>query len=136
MEYGNFKEYIFNDTLRIVIFSEITYSCLTAQLSDGSRLPAPFCCPNEVFEIMYSCWEENPHLRPSFSQITKLIYQSGILEDVKHKNEKKMISDKEGLRNETEATSFTHMLDNTSMYEQENEIQNCKSSYVEMKVQP
>ena len=80
---------------------------------------------------MSSCWEVEPHSRPSFSQITKLLYQSSILEDVAHKNKRKMSSGKEDSSLEG-TTVYTHVLSSTSMYDKYREIQSSNSSYMKM----
>uniref|UniRef100_A0A5F8G8A0 Tyrosine-protein kinase n=1 Tax=Monodelphis domestica TaxID=13616 RepID=A0A5F8G8A0_MONDO len=39
-------------------------------LTEGRRLPAPPGCPEEVQEIMRSCWASNPKDRPSFCALS------------------------------------------------------------------
>ena len=36
---------------------------------EGYRLSKPAKCSNEIYEIMTKCWNEDPSLRPSFSEI-------------------------------------------------------------------
>ncbi|XP_013080981.1 tyrosine-protein kinase SRK2-like isoform X1 [Biomphalaria glabrata] len=33
---------------------------------DGYRMPKPDNCPQEVYDVMLSCWQNNAHSRPSF----------------------------------------------------------------------
>lgn len=33
------------------------------------RLPRPDNCPEVIYEVMNSCWNHNPELRPNFSTI-------------------------------------------------------------------
>ncbi|CAN9507027.1 unnamed protein product [Ophioblennius macclurei] len=39
------------------------------QVERGHRMIAPQGCPAEIFKIMNSCWEYDPHKRPSFKKI-------------------------------------------------------------------
>uniref|UniRef100_A0AC35FXV0 Protein kinase domain-containing protein n=1 Tax=Panagrolaimus sp. PS1159 TaxID=55785 RepID=A0AC35FXV0_9BILA len=42
-------------------------------LRSGGRLEKPNECPSELYEIISSCWEENPENRPSFSKLLEMI---------------------------------------------------------------
>jgi hypothetical protein len=43
-------------------------------LTSGERLLHPGeGCPNELYEIMLTCWEENPETRPTFNQLYNTI---------------------------------------------------------------
>lgn len=42
-------------------------------LEGGYRMPAPYNCPPEVYQLMRQCWERKPDLRPTFSQLTLLL---------------------------------------------------------------
>ncbi|CAB3400725.1 unnamed protein product [Caenorhabditis bovis] len=42
---------------------------LLDHLLKGNRLPQPQKCPNEIFEMMKTCWEEKPEKRPDFNDI-------------------------------------------------------------------
>ncbi|XP_066017975.1 fibroblast growth factor receptor 4-like isoform X2 [Pocillopora verrucosa] len=42
---------------------------LVSQLSTGYRMPRPHRCSEELYTLMSSCWNENPLLRPSFTDI-------------------------------------------------------------------
>ena len=119
----------------IIIFPDIRYSELTAELANGSRLPAPPCCPEDVFQIMSSCWEENPHSRPSFSQITKLLYQASVLENVVYSDKKPSTSGSDDIFSDEGDIVYTHVLSNTSMYDKYREIQSTNCSYMKMNVQ-
>ena len=119
----------------INIFPDIRYSELTAELANGSRLPPPPCCPEDVFQIMSSCWEENPHFRPSFSQITKLLYQASVLENVVYSDKKPSTSGNDDIFCEEGDIVYTHVLSNTRMYDKYREIQSTNCSYMKMNVQ-
>ncbi|XP_077327347.1 tyrosine-protein kinase Fes/Fps isoform X1 [Lithobates pipiens] len=38
-------------------------------IEQGSRLPAPDNCPEDIYELMLRCWEYDPRKRPSFSTV-------------------------------------------------------------------
>lgn len=37
----------------------------------GHRLPQTDCCPNQLYEIMLTCWLFDPKARPTFSQLVR-----------------------------------------------------------------
>ncbi|EDO49467.1 predicted protein, partial [Nematostella vectensis] len=39
------------------------------RLKQGYRLEKPSCCSQELYAIMYECWNPEPKNRPSFSDI-------------------------------------------------------------------
>ena len=42
---------------------------LVQKLQEGYRMPAPKNCPDKAYQLMISCWLEDPQQRPSFAQI-------------------------------------------------------------------
>ncbi|KAJ7388501.1 hypothetical protein OS493_037226 [Desmophyllum pertusum] len=38
-------------------------------LKTGYRMERPDMCSDEVYELMFECWDEDPATRPSFSQL-------------------------------------------------------------------
>ncbi|KAM9296520.1 protein-tyrosine kinase 6 [Gastrophryne carolinensis] len=42
-------------------------------LTQGHRMAAPKGCSQKVYEVMLECWEENPHKRPTFSELKHVI---------------------------------------------------------------
>jgi serine/threonine protein kinase len=38
-------------------------------LEEGKRLDKPAYCSDEMYEIMFSCWKEDPNERPTFIEI-------------------------------------------------------------------
>nr|XP_058946407.1 fibroblast growth factor receptor 2-like [Pocillopora verrucosa] len=42
---------------------------LVSRLSTGYRMPRPHQCSEELYTLMSSCWNENPLMRPSFTDI-------------------------------------------------------------------
>ncbi|RWS28393.1 Mitogen-activated protein kinase kinase kinase 9-like protein, partial [Leptotrombidium deliense] len=46
------------------------------------KLPIPSTCPSQFSSLMLACWDQNPHLRPSFSRIVRnleSLSQSGFM---------------------------------------------------------
>ena len=44
----------------------------------GYRLPRPYLCPYKLYEMMCSCWEENPEKRPNIKEIFKILEENTI----------------------------------------------------------
>ena len=42
-------------------------------LSDGHRMEQPHNCPLDMYTIMRDCWEKNPDIRPTFTQLSERI---------------------------------------------------------------
>ncbi|XP_066027187.1 fibroblast growth factor receptor 4 [Pocillopora verrucosa] len=42
-------------------------------LEDGTRLPKPLHCSDELYSIMLGCWQRNPVERPSFEQLYEML---------------------------------------------------------------
>ena len=54
----------------------ILFDCLSNKLQEavnyvlkGNRLSQPKSCPETIYKIMLSCWEEDPAKRPTFADI-------------------------------------------------------------------
>lgn len=52
-------------------FTDKTDEQVVQYVLAGSRLKRPSRCPNEIYELMLSCWAAEADLRPSFAQIAK-----------------------------------------------------------------
>lgn len=39
------------------------------EVTKGYRLPKPDDCPDDLYQVMLSCWDEDPEKRPSFAQL-------------------------------------------------------------------
>ncbi|KAE9548258.1 hypothetical protein FO519_008530 [Halicephalobus sp. NKZ332] len=52
-------------------YRELMNSMILPFLRSGNRLEKPNECPDEVFEIISSCWDSNPDKRPSFSELVR-----------------------------------------------------------------
>ncbi|XP_027196302.2 tyrosine kinase receptor Cad96Ca-like [Dermatophagoides pteronyssinus] len=50
-----------------------TASEVIKKVSEGYRLEKPEHCKREMYNIMYYCWDRNPHHRPSFSELVCLL---------------------------------------------------------------
>ena len=66
-------------------FGSVPYATLTNQemlefLQAGNRLEQPPGTPDEIYEIMLSCWREQPSDRPNFATIADLLRQKLELE--------------------------------------------------------
>ena len=47
---------------------------LRFELEGGIRLSQPSYCPPNIYNLMRSCWKENPNSRPSFAQLKQSLY--------------------------------------------------------------
>lgn len=114
------------------LFPDIDYSTLTEELSYGIRLPTPTFCPDDIAQIIISCWQEDPNSRPSFSQLTSSLYQTSVMQNIfqHNKNENGNYSISEENR-----TIYTNVLSNGTMYNQYKTIQESNSSYMKMELQ-
>jgi hypothetical protein len=59
-------------------FGEIPYSGINNSeiltfVEAGTRLKAPNGCPEEIYDIMNDCWEEDAKFRPTFTAIVQKI---------------------------------------------------------------
>lgn len=52
-------------------YHNIDISLLLQKLNSGYRLQKPAQCPDEVYDIMYSCWSQNRDLRPRFTELVQ-----------------------------------------------------------------
>lgn len=39
-------------------------------IEDGERLSQPGACPDNIFNIIKTCWNHNPKTRPTFTVLT------------------------------------------------------------------
>ncbi|PIK61602.1 putative vascular endothelial growth factor receptor 1-like [Apostichopus japonicus] len=46
---------------------------LIQKLQDGYRLESPEECPDELYEVMLSCWQVNPSDRPTFNTLYRIM---------------------------------------------------------------
>ncbi|XP_073439653.1 mast/stem cell growth factor receptor Kit isoform X2 [Dendrobates tinctorius] len=44
-------------------------------IKDGYRMLSPECAPDELYDIMKSCWNSDPVKRPTFKQIVQMVEQ-------------------------------------------------------------
>lgn len=44
-------------------------------LLDGGRLQKPDNCSDKLYQVMLSCWEENPLKRPSFFDLLRILQE-------------------------------------------------------------
>jgi len=47
----------------------------TEAVKSGYRMAAPKDCPNQIIEMMSSCWNEDPEKRPTFKELNQRIFK-------------------------------------------------------------
>ena len=104
---------------------------MTEELNNGARLPVPTFCPHDVAQIMNSCWQQDPHARPSFSQITKLLHQTTFIQEALRCKNKNV----QDLTIGENTTVCANVLNNSSMYTKYRTIQMTNLSYMKMEGQ-
>eukprot|EP00118_Oscarella_pearsei_P019303 m.204214 g.204214 ORF g.204214 m.204214 type:complete len:887 (+) comp39643_c0_seq12:65-2725(+) len=67
-------------TLGAFPYPTISAHQLPKHLLAGFRMERPTSCPEDVYQLMLSCWEENPDKRPSFSDMLNIIEKWSLLE--------------------------------------------------------
>ncbi|UXI14608.1 GTP-binding protein [Sarcoptes scabiei] len=60
-------------TLGCTPYPGMTATEVIKKVCDGFRLEKPEHCRREMYNIMYYCWDRNPHHRPSFSELVCLL---------------------------------------------------------------
>jgi hypothetical protein len=63
------------------------------EVTSGYRLSCPVGCPNEVHEIMLSCWHTTPPMRPSFEEVKRRV--SALETDIPENSSQTFTNDKE-----------------------------------------
>ncbi|XP_018418597.1 PREDICTED: tyrosine-protein kinase JAK1 [Nanorana parkeri] len=48
---------------------QMTVTRLVRVLEEGKRLPNPANCPNEVYQLLLKCWDQNPLSRATFQEL-------------------------------------------------------------------
>lgn len=75
-----------------VPYGDLPLSCFhhLEMLGRGDRLPQPYYCPREIYQIMSSCWEWEKGARPNFgdiiSEIEDFEMRSSVMETPIYKN--------------------------------------------------
>lgn len=59
-------------------FAKLPYAGLSnletiEKLDSGWRLPQPANCPDVIYKLMLSCWNEDSHARPTMKEILSII---------------------------------------------------------------
>jgi hypothetical protein len=54
-------------------YQEIAFEEMAAALAAGTRLGQPYNCPDELYSIMFSCWNQEVMERPQTGQLQKAI---------------------------------------------------------------
>lgn len=45
---------------------------VTDKVLEGYRLSKPKKCSSDIYQILLSCWKENPEERPEFSEVKEI----------------------------------------------------------------
>lgn len=56
-------------TFNFIFLLGIANGEILQKLESGYRQPKPANCPQEVYDAVISCWQENPARRPSFASL-------------------------------------------------------------------
>ena len=96
-------------------------------------MPAPTFCPEDIANIMASCWRQDHTERPIFSQITQSLCRTSLLQTVFHGNGEQAGKDEEG--SEERKTIYSSIISNDSMYSQYTDIKDKNLSYMKMEAQ-
>src|SRR4051794_36855764 len=57
--------------IRVVPYPDMSNSETMTKVLEGYRLPKPKDCPEALYELMKTCWLEEPNDRPDFKGIQK-----------------------------------------------------------------
>ena len=78
-EYGKFTVKCDVWSLGIVLWELFSYGAIPyptmsnekvfEKVKNDYRMPAPDNCPNEIYQIMLQCWNNDPQKRPTFQQL-------------------------------------------------------------------
>ncbi|XP_022111421.1 tyrosine-protein kinase receptor Tie-1-like [Acanthaster planci] len=52
-------------------YPAMTAKMMVGELQSGYRMPKPHHCQDELYEMMLSCWDEDPENRPTFEVISQ-----------------------------------------------------------------
>lgn len=77
MFYSRPLEYVFFSLIHVHMSasSGMTKGEVMSSLQRGYRMPRPDSCPQELYDIMMSCWKNKPEDRPTFD------YMQSVLDD-------------------------------------------------------
>lgn len=53
----------------------MTRDQVIGQLHIGYRMPKPQYCTDELYAIMWQCWQEDPESRPTFLELGKTLHR-------------------------------------------------------------
>ena len=73
--------YLTETTINVTIRELFSYGLIPYQgmsnaetirnVTTGYRMESPIDCPEEVYQVMLQCWNSNPDVRPSFSELAE-----------------------------------------------------------------
>jgi len=65
-----YEMFTFGDSPDLKHSSDLNTENIIQLLEDGERLPRPDFCSEEIYQdLMFSCWNKNPKVRPTFSEL-------------------------------------------------------------------
>lgn len=67
-------------TRGVVPYPDVDNFDLFTYLKEGRRMLRPFYCPKILYDIMLSCWQEDPAKRPTFDQLVSQV--SGVITEL------------------------------------------------------
>jgi hypothetical protein len=50
-----------------------TNEVVIERVTSGFRLSPPTNCPDDVYDVMYKCWNEDPEKRPNFADLSQIV---------------------------------------------------------------
>ncbi|XP_077966376.1 tyrosine-protein kinase Fyn-like [Styela clava] len=100
------------------------------KLVEGYRMPRPASCPEQLYEVMLKCWDNDPAKRPAFEYLEDFLKQYDFNDESRH------ISDNEGVSISVEATGSIAEEKKSYFQKTIQAFSNFKSSLDEQKATP
>ncbi|XP_077965473.1 uncharacterized protein LOC120335729 isoform X2 [Styela clava] len=100
------------------------------KLVEGYRMPRPASCPEQLYEVMLKCWDNDPAKRPAFEYLEDFLKQYDFNDESRH------ISDNEGVSISVEATGSIAEEKKSYFQKTTQAFSNFKSSLDEQKATP
>ncbi|CAH1796992.1 unnamed protein product, partial [Owenia fusiformis] len=66
-------------------YADVDSYDIKSYVLSGHRLDKPTSLPNEIYEIMWSCWNSDAHERPTFAEI--VVKERNILEEIEERDQ-------------------------------------------------
>ena len=91
---------------------KVTPQALLEYLNEGSRLPQPENCPDDVYDLMFLCWNVEPNKRPSFRHLKMELESYELMLNqtrIRRASEASTYSNRAHLNNMNTQTSYVSM---------------------------